>query len=158
MDDIIEELLVLARESQTISDPEAVEIAGVAREAWRHVETGDATLVVEATGNVRSDHNRLLHVFENCYRNSVEHASADHTPTVWVRADDDALYITDDGPGIPPAERERVLEAGYSSDPDGTGLGLYIVREIAEAHGWTLELGTATEGGLEIALRGVDRL
>jgi signal transduction histidine kinase len=158
MDDIIEEMLVLARGSQTISDPEAVEIAGVAREAWRHVETGDATLVVEATGNVRSDHNRLLHVFENCYRNSVEHAPDDHVPTVWVRADEDALYITDDGPGIPPAERERVLEAGYSSDPEGTGLGLYIVREIAEAHGWTLELGDAPEGGLEVALRGVERL
>ena len=59
------------------------------------------------------------------------------------------LEITDDGPGIPPADRERVFERFYrvnGSHAEGSGLGLAIVREIAERHGATLHVADGPEG------------
>jgi two-component system sensor histidine kinase TctE len=59
------------------------------------------------------------------------------------------LEVEDDGPGIPPEERVRVLERFYrvpGTSGAGSGLGLSIVREIAVAHGAKIEIGTG-EGG-----------
>jgi len=65
------------------------------------------------------------------------------------------LSICDSGPGIPPDERERVLDRFYrrpdQSEP-GTGLGLAIVRSIAERHGATLVLDASPLGGLRVAV------
>ncbi|WP_245902745.1 ATP-binding protein [Salinigranum rubrum] len=48
-----------------------------------------------------------------------------------------------------------MFEAGYSTNPDGTGFGLSIVREIAEAHGWDVRLTEADGGGARFEFRGV---
>ncbi|SEO42990.1 PAS domain S-box-containing protein [Halorientalis persicus] len=50
------------------------------------------------------------------------------------------FYVEDDGPGIPESDREAVFESGFTTETDGTGFGLTIVREIAEAHGWAVSL------------------
>ena len=66
------------------------------------------------------------------------------------------LQVDDAGPGIPPAERERVFDRFYRrglSDEPGTGLGLAIVRGVAQRHGATLELDDAALGGLRVILR-----
>jgi two-component system sensor histidine kinase TctE len=59
------------------------------------------------------------------------------------------LEVEDDGPGIPPSERARVLERFYrgpGGGHDGTGLGLAIVDEIARAHGATLDISVGSDG------------
>jgi len=56
------------------------------------------------------------------------------------------LHVRDDGPGIDAARRARVFEPFYTSDPRGTGLGLYIARELAEASGASLELAPDDPG------------
>jgi two-component system OmpR family sensor kinase/two-component system sensor histidine kinase QseC len=74
-------------------------------------------------------------------------ALADGVPT---------LQVDDAGPGIPPAERERVFDRFYRrglSDEPGTGLGLAIVRGVAQRHGATLQLDDAALGGLRVILR-----
>ena len=48
------------------------------------------------------------------------------------------FYIEDDGFGIPEAERDDVFEPGFSTNPDGTGLGLRIAKQVAEAHNWKM--------------------
>ena len=59
----------------------------------------------------------------------------------------DGFYVADDGRGIPAADRDRVLDAGYTTDDDGTGLGLAIVAEIAESHGWSVAVTESDAGG-----------
>ena len=59
------------------------------------------------------------------------------------------LEVEDDGPGIVPAERERVLERFHRAEGtpgEGCGLGLSIVREIANLHGATVVIGEGTQG------------
>jgi two-component system, OmpR family, sensor histidine kinase BaeS len=71
-----------------------------------------------------------------------------------------ALRVTDDGPGIPEAERARLLEryfrgnAARSRDPEGRGLGLSIAFRVAQLHGWQLSLSQAAGGGLQVDLEG----
>ena len=70
-----------------------------------------------------------------------------HTST---RVGDDAtggFYVADDGPGIPPEDREQVFDSGFSTAPDGTGFGLAIVAEIAAAHGWAVAVTDSRDGG-----------
>ncbi len=62
------------------------------------------------------------------------------------------FYVADDGPGIPPEDRERAFETGYSTASEGTGFGLSIVKQIAEAHGWEISLTTSKDGGLRIEI------
>jgi signal transduction histidine kinase len=56
------------------------------------------------------------------------------------------LYVADDGPGIPPEEREAVLEWGYSTR-SSSGAGLAIVDLVAARHGWSVEVGESEDGG-----------
>jgi signal transduction histidine kinase len=57
------------------------------------------------------------------------------------------FYVEDDGSGIPADRREDVLEPGYTTVEEGTGFGLGIVRDIAAAHGWTIEVTEGPDGG-----------
>ncbi|PSQ10514.1 hypothetical protein BRC93_09280 [Halobacteriales archaeon QS_5_70_15] len=78
------------------------------------------------------------------------------TTTVRLGALEDGFYIEDDGAGIPPERREAVLEPGYSTDPEGTGFGLNIVRRIAEEHGWSLSITEGIDGGARFEVTGVE--
>jgi len=57
------------------------------------------------------------------------------------------VEVSDDGPGVPAGERERIFDSFYSTKPGGSGLGLASVRFAADAHGGRVEIGDAKEGG-----------
>ncbi|MFB6083058.1 MAG: GAF domain-containing sensor histidine kinase [Halorientalis sp.] len=149
---IIEDTLTLAREGESVTETEPIHLASLVQQCWASVETTDATLSVAADAVVEADEERLRHLFENLFRNAVEHGGEAVTVTVGPidapseddeRSDTEAIagfYVEDDGPGIPPDERGEVFEPGYTNAENGTGLGLSIVREIAEAHGWDVTI------------------
>ncbi len=144
---LIDDVLSLARDGRTIREMEPVDLASVARDAWAHVDTADATLSVDADVTVEADAGRLSQVFENLYRNAVQHGGPEVSVT--VRSTDDGFVVADDGPGIPESDRDAVFDAGYTDHDDGTGLGLAIARTIVEAHGWSVAIGESPEGGAE---------
>lgn len=170
METLVDDTLELTHEGQVVAAPEPVSIAAVAERAWDTVVTGSATLEVETDLVVPGDDDRLQRLFENLFRNSVEHGSsneqrssgdgaergfADGGPTVRVEDVEEGFAVHDDGPGIPSDERETVFEFGFSTSETGTGLGLAIVAEIAEAHGWEVRLAD-TETGARFEFAGVD--
>jgi len=154
MDDLIDDLLTVARETETVPDTEPVDIAAIVEECWANVETEESTLVVETDRTVEADRGRLKRVFENFVRNAVEHG--DGTVTVTVGELADGFYVEDDGPGIPEAERGGVFDAGYSTSVDGTGYGLNIVEGIVDAHGWEIRVVESTKGGARFEITGVE--
>ncbi|MFC7078803.1 PAS domain S-box protein [Halorussus caseinilyticus] len=166
MESLIEDLLKLARQGQDVSETEQVGLETIVRQAWSTVSTGGATLdVVDELHEIEADDGRLQELFENLFRNAVEHGGDDVTVrvgplnggvTAYEDGDDtpaakhggkDGFYVEDDGPGIPEDEREKVFEHGHTTADDGSGLGLSIVSSIVDAHGWTVCVCEGTDGG-----------
>ena len=145
MEQLIDDVLTLARDGSDIGDTEPVVIEQVAEEAWSRVDTRDAVLTVESVGEVSADEGRLASVFENLFRNAVEHGG----PSVEITVGDHAagFYVADDGPGLPDGGSPELFEWGKTTEDDGSGLGLAIVSTVAEAHGWQVRATESGDGG-----------
>jgi len=184
MDAIIDDTLTLAREGRAAVEPEPVDLATFAGRCWRLVGTGDVAIETGDTFALRADLHRLQSLFENLFRNSVEHGSTSNrtepddavehgsgsrqaepdrseageaAPTVRVGAiGREGFYVEDDGPGIPETDRERVFETGYTTGSEGTGFGLAIVEEVVEGHGWEISVTESDAGGARFEVTGVD--
>jgi signal transduction histidine kinase len=74
--------------------------------------------------------------------------------TVSVGTVDGGFYVEDDGVGVP--DDIDIFEMGNSTAEEGTGIGLAIVAQIADAHGWTVELSESESGGARFKLTGVE--
>ena len=156
MEGLIQDLLTLARQGQTVGELETTRLQTVVGDAWDSVETHEATLDNRVTTTVEADPDRLRELFENLFRNSVEHGTAASADGVTVTVDqlaEDGFYVADDGTGIPADEREAVFDHGYTTSEDGTGFGLSIVDRIAEAHGWTTTVCESEAGGARFEFR-----
>jgi signal transduction histidine kinase len=105
-------------------------------------------------GDVLGDDVRLHQALGNLIGNAIAHTPEDSRITVTVRCEGDTVITTveDEGPGIPEDRLERVFErferlGAEDSTRPGTGLGLYIVRAIIEAHGGSVRAEAGSEGG-----------
>lgn len=151
IDELIEENLALARQGMTVDDPETVSLGAVVRRAWDGVATPEATLSLafeeSDAASVRADPSRFQELLENLVRNAIDHGGDDVTVTVGELDQHAGFYVADDGPGIPREKRDEVFETGVTTREDGTGFGLAIVREIAAAHDWGIDVTRSDQGG-----------
>lgn len=152
---LITELLELAQSDREIGETAAVSLNDVIRKAWRNVDTPDAEIdALDADPRVVADESRLQQLFENLFRNAVDHAGSDVRVTVDTAAD--GFHVADTGPGIPPDKRDRVFETGYTTEGKGTGFGLSIVQQIAAGHGWEIRVTESDDGGARFDVSGVE--
>lgn len=158
---LINQMLSLARAepgAQRASAPEPLDLTQLARETameWvpraltHNIDLGfDAE---QRTLSVPGDAFMLKEMLSNLLDNAIRYTQAGGNVTVRVAAEDNrvALCVEDNGPGIPESERERVFERFHrvlGSSVEGVGLGLAIVREIAESHGAQVALGAGLNG------------
>jgi two-component system, OmpR family, sensor kinase len=168
---LVDDLLVLAQAERTdFLRVETVDLRPFVTDLWdgltltaeRRFELGTI-----GDGSLRADPDRLAQALRNLARNAIEHTAE---PDGLVRLDVKPLApdrirfeVSDDGPGIPVRERERVFERFHRTDfgrtraTGGAGLGLAIVRAIAEAHNGTVRVGDAPNGrgaSVELVLPG----
>ena len=155
MDAIIEETLTLAQQGRSVDTVSQFAVSDVLTESWDMVETADASLEIEDTFEIQGDPDRLRTLFENVFRNAITHGGTDVTVRIGL-IDGCGFYVEDTGQGIPPADRDAVFEPGHTTSQSGTGLGLTIVRRIAEAHGWTVRMVEGTDGGARIECTNVN--
>jgi len=148
MDSLILDTLALARQGQLVTETEPVSVAAAARECWGRLTTDGATLEVVSDTTVAAAENRLQQVLENLLRNALEHGGSD--VTVRVGATADGFFVEDDGPGIAEDDRDAVFDRGFTTSDEGTGYGLAIVAEIADAHGWSVSVGPSDTGGARV--------
>lgn len=121
---------------------------------------GEAGAAVSVSGRALSPFTGKAQALKRCLTNLVSNAvKFGGGAQLYVEDGGElAIRVRDEGPGIPPAELERVFEPFYrlessrNRDSGGTGLGLTIARDIAQAHGGTLTLENRPEGGLEALL------
>ncbi|HTQ00251.1 MAG TPA: ATP-binding protein [Casimicrobiaceae bacterium] len=160
---LVEQLLTMARlepesplrAAQTVDLTALAREAIVARAAIASGRTIDLGLTRGTQAAVRGDASNLAMLIGNLLDNALRYTPAGGRVDVAVDRDNAGgarLSVSDTGPGIPAAERERVFERFYrvrgpeSPEPVGSGLGLSIVRRIADAHGATVELADGPDG------------
>jgi len=154
METLIDETLELARQGETVTAVEGVALQGIIDGCWEMVATDRAALDSSVEGTVYGDPERVKQLFENLFRNAIEHGGPDVTVTVGRL--DDGFFLADDGPGVADAEREEVFDPGYTTETDGTGFGLAIVEQIVEAHDWTISVTESKSGGARFEVTGVE--
>ena len=146
MEEMLSDLLTLAREGRAVGETEDVDLKSIVEEAWENVETYDGSLDLVGLDDlaVDADRSRLQEAFENLFKNAIVHAGKD--VNMRIEADGGTVYVADDGPGIPENKRDVVFEYGHTGG-DGTGLGLAIVRSIIEGHDWEISAAESEAGG-----------
>ena len=166
MNEIIENVLAVARQGVAVEDPKSVSLSAIVKRAWEHVDTSAANLVLADEVQLSAEADRLQQLFENLFRNGVEHGAqqtlerstaerAREAVIIRVGSLPDGFFVADDGPGVPLEDRDAIFEFGYSTTDDGIGFGLGIVRSVAEAHGWTISVTDAEYGGARFEITGV---
>jgi len=143
MDELIEVLLTMAQQGQTVDETEPVALDQCATKAWSTADTGELELRIETNQTVEADPARLRQAFENLFRNADDHGTAS---TVSVTELPTGFAVEDDGEGIADADTESLFEFGYTTDAEGTGIGLAVVKRIVEAHGWQISVDNSADG------------
>jgi signal transduction histidine kinase len=161
IDRLVQNLLTLARTDEAggrLARREDVDLGALIEPVvagYRHVRVPVRTGELDAV-HVTGDPDGLRRIVVNIVDNAVRYARTE--VLVALRRVDKGgmptaqLDVIDDGPGIPPAERQRVFDRFYrveesrSRDSGGTGLGLPIVRDLARAHGGTVRLTDREDG------------
>ncbi len=156
MRSLIDDLLAVAQTAGSGPECEPIDLAAITAECWESVETADADLEIDVDRTIHADERRLKQVFENLYRNAIEHGGEDVTVT--ISGLPDGFSVEDTGPGIQSAIGDNVFDPSYSSHPDGIGLGLSIVMQVVDAHGWNIDLTEGAAGGARIEITGVERV
>ncbi|WP_275882239.1 PAS domain-containing sensor histidine kinase [Halorhabdus sp. BNX81] len=185
---LVEDLLRVARQGDVVTDPEPTDIGEVVEKARPVVDTtAGGTFVYHEVPTVSGDADRLCQLFENLFRNAVEHSSTspdsqarqnavEHgsaspdthtgggtpgnsgTVTITVGPLETGFYVEDDGPGIPDEQKEDVFDHGFTTSGDGSGYGLSVVRTIVNAHGWDILVTDSDTGGARFEITGIDFL
>ncbi|MEU4805525.1 ATP-binding protein [Actinosynnema sp. NPDC023587] len=155
LQDLTADLLLLAEtEAAGPVPPVAVDLAELAREQAAERGLG---CVADGPAPVRGWPAHLDRLLRNLLDNAQRHARSEVTVRVAVDGPDVVVEVCDDGPGIPPEDRERVFERftrlddARARDTGGSGLGLAIARGIVQRHGGTLRVADSDAGARLVA-------
>ena len=151
IDDIVESVLQLSRRNRAA--PRVIELGHWLREFCN--DLGDTKglsaerlrlLTPNSALKVRSDPRHLHQILTNLCDNALDHAVGGREPVkIRIRARRDpirgsaVIEVLDDGPGIDPETAREIFNPFFSTNPGGTGLGLYIAKELSETNGAELE-------------------
>ncbi len=160
MDQLIGDMLVFASVGGVPrhGDVDLMTLVGTVREDLAE-ELGGVTFLVADLPVVTGDPSHLRMVLQNLISNAVKFAGDELEPTIRISASVDgqgwSLEVADNGPGVPVEDRERLfglLTRGDRRKP-GIGLGLAVCRRLVDAHGGSISLEEAPEGGALVRVR-----
>ncbi|ELZ84840.1 Htr-like protein [Haloferax elongans ATCC BAA-1513] len=157
MNTLVEDLLSFAKQEYSQPDIGPVSLSDVAVRSWNQVETQSSDLKMDLSEDtaVLADASRLQELFSNLFRNACEHN--DEAVTITVGPLQTGFFVEDDGDGITETSRD-IFETGYSTNVDGTGFGLAIVKRIADSHSWDVVQTECPGGGARFEVTGVQFL
>jgi signal transduction histidine kinase/DNA-binding CsgD family transcriptional regulator len=160
---LVSDLLDIARIDKGLFEltPEPTDLAALVREAASGLEVPGTTIEVDVASEVLvvADPSRVRQAVENLLANAVQHAPTGTVVSIQVaqkqsgREPSTVITVSDRGPGINPQLLPRLFDRfARSSDSTGLGIGLFLVRQIAEAHGGRLDVTSSSATGTQFSL------
>lgn len=159
---LTEDLLALARlDADPKRTQQPVDLADIVAESLEGLRRADIKVRkagLDAPSIVVGDEEALLRMVRNLVRNAEEHAETSVDVVIQRAEGLIRLIVADDGPGIPPEDRQRVLErfvrldSARTRDTGGTGLGLAIVHEVVTSHHGTITISETVPHGAMITV------
>jgi len=150
LDALVEEVLLASRldGAATLDRQEPVELLGMAAEESARVDATVGGAPLQVVGDERLLRRALRNLLENARR----YGGGDISVTIERRGPQACVSVCDRGPGVPEAMRERIFEPffrlpGHAEQAGGVGLGLSLVKQIAERHGGTVRCEPRDGGG-----------
>ncbi|RQG86656.1 PAS domain-containing sensor histidine kinase [Natrarchaeobius halalkaliphilus] len=156
----VTDFLAIAQYGGSVREETAVSLTTSVRNAWTTATVpteSSVSLEVDSSldgVSVMADRERLEVLFENLFRNAIEHGGDDVTVT--VETHHEGVSVIDDGCGIEPSIRGSLFDVGETTASGNTGLGLHIVSEIVDAHGWQIDVTDGTDGGARFEITGLE--
>jgi signal transduction histidine kinase len=148
---VVEEFLDYARSRPPVREPvDLARLLGEVSDLVQPLAAGPGVSIsVEGAGEARADRDQLRRAALNLVRNAVEASPAAGLVELSAHmADGDAVVeISDRGAGLTPEARERLFRPFFTTKDRGTGLGLALAKQVADAHGGTLALEARPGGG-----------
>lgn len=154
MERLLEETLLVLKGYDPEIEQEPVDLAALCADCWDMVSEPEAQLEIATTQRISADEDRLRQLLGNLFRNAIEHGGSEVTVTVGELGG--GFYIEDDGPGVPEEKHDAVFEEGYSTSKSGTGLGLAVVRAVADVHKWDVQITKDSARGARFEITGVE--
>lgn len=124
IDHIIKDVLAISRENRTSREITDAALSELAANVWNRVNSRGTAPEIEPDIVVAADEGRLERLLTNLLRNSIEHGDEAVRISVGTLDEHDGFFVADDGPGIPPEEREDVFDWHHSIKDGGTSIGL----------------------------------
>lgn len=154
IEDLVEGIEMLARTKDHVGHPELIELRSAVNEVWPAIDGDGSNLEIVRSGSILADEHALYQLLMNLFRNAIEHGGED--VTIRVGTMDGGFFVEDDGPGVPDAARSDIFEWGFSTREGQKGIGLGIVDQICEAHGWEVRATDGEGGGARFEITGID--
>lgn len=153
--DVVDKVVSLASTESPTLQPRRLWLSTVVKDVWSSLSFPEATLNHTKDMRLLADPESIRLFLEILLTNAVEHGGSD--VTIRIGATSSGFFVADDGPGIGVSPPDRVFEAGYASEDQNSGFGLYIASRIAKEHGWLLSVTESEDRGARFTVTGVER-
>ncbi|WP_435360484.1 PAS domain-containing protein [Haloarchaeobius sp. DFWS5] len=160
-EELVDDVLEFARDQTSMGSRSSVDFESSLADALDASIAEDMTVYLEFEGKLRAERDRFVHMLETVF-NDICGRAGDDCATVRIGPVEDdetghptGFYILDDAEKIPETEFDRVFEPAATDSSESVGLGLAVAREIAEAHGWEVDVSTGQAGGTQFSITGM---
>lgn len=159
---LVDDVREFARNATAVGPRDRFRLESAIEDAVAGSRIDADALVVDAPAALRADPDRFVHLLETAFDSAAVRADGDVTIQIGLVGFDDGgsrgFFLLDDAAEIPPTAHDRVLDPTADDDTAIDGLGLALVRAIAEAHDWECTVTNGDNGGTRIEIRDVTTL
>ncbi len=159
---LVDDVREFARNATAVGTRSRLRLESAVDDAVAASQIDEGSVVVDAAATLRVDPDRFIHLLETAFDSAVARADGDVTIQIGLLGFDDGgsrgFFLLDDAVEIPANAHDRVLDPTADDDTAIDGLGLALVRAIAEAHGWDCTVTNGDNGGTCVEVRDVTTL